>query len=353
MDHASQPDQATMHRSTTRQRAPTHRIHPACPQRAPLNWGLDRIGLCMTLVLLGSVSCFAQFENIGGTTGFGGGATGGFGGNSGGNFGGNFGGGGGTNGNFGQSGNGVITPQPIDIGGEIRHDRYTRPADAFVGADLDDSASFYSQIGTGTGIGNLNQPGQNGRNFNASANNTGQTGSVTGQGQGQSGQNTPILRRRYHIGFEYRQPSSAQLAGLRQRVIDVDSLRVAQQRSERPRGVLAQVQVTQQNGQVVLRGSVPTAEDRALAERLLRLEPGVYRVRNELSVDSPPPTEPTDSGNAAYFPGDRESSGFPRPAELPQPQEEPGDLDTDQPVPPVPVIERVPTPKRSDTPSLP
>ena len=48
----------------------------------------------------------------------------------------------------------------------------------------------------------------------------------------------------------------------------------------------------QSDGTVVLRGTVATAHDRAVAERLARLEPGVWRVQNELQVATEQPEQP-------------------------------------------------------------
>jgi len=48
----------------------------------------------------------------------------------------------------------------------------------------------------------------------------------------------------------------------------------------------------QSDGTVVLRGTVATAHDRAVAERLARLEPGVWKVQNELQVATEQPEQP-------------------------------------------------------------
>jgi osmotically-inducible protein OsmY len=59
------------------------------------------------------------------------------------------------------------------------------------------------------------------------------------------------------------------------------------------RGIKAakSVQVAIQGDTAVLRGQVATARDRALLEQIARLEPGVWNVRNELTV-SPPKASP-------------------------------------------------------------
>jgi osmotically-inducible protein OsmY len=51
------------------------------------------------------------------------------------------------------------------------------------------------------------------------------------------------------------------------------------------------VSVTTQGGTVVLRGTVGTLQEKQLAEALLRLEPGVFDIRNEITVASGAGTE--------------------------------------------------------------
>lgn len=49
------------------------------------------------------------------------------------------------------------------------------------------------------------------------------------------------------------------------------------------------IQVTLQGSTVILRGEVATDHDRLLAEQLVRLEPGIWAVQNELAVTKPSP----------------------------------------------------------------
>ena len=51
------------------------------------------------------------------------------------------------------------------------------------------------------------------------------------------------------------------------------------------------VRVTVQNETAIVRGRVATDRDRAVAEAMIRLEPGVWHVQNELAVESPPAFE--------------------------------------------------------------
>jgi hypothetical protein len=54
------------------------------------------------------------------------------------------------------------------------------------------------------------------------------------------------------------------------------------------------IRVTTQDGATILRGRVATANDRAVAEAVARMEPGVWEVRNELTVESLPPPVPPE-----------------------------------------------------------
>jgi hypothetical protein len=59
-------------------------------------------------------------------------------------------------------------------------------------------------------------------------------------------------------------------------------------RSDRIRK-LSPITVTMQDEIAVLRGRVATEDDRQLAEQWARFEPGIWQVRNELTVGTPPP----------------------------------------------------------------
>ncbi len=54
-------------------------------------------------------------------------------------------------------------------------------------------------------------------------------------------------------------------------------------------GRLSPITVSLEHGVVVLRGQVATENDRALAEMLVRLEPGTGDIRDELTIGLPPP----------------------------------------------------------------
>lgn len=253
--------------------------------------------------------CCAQF-GTGGTGGGTGGGFGGTGGGGGGGFGGGGGGGGGQGaGNFGAGGTGVVQPEVINIGGETRYIRDQRPAGSFVGADSSDyyrSGQTGGLGGGGAARGLANQQtalGGQGPRGTAAQGGLGGVGGIGGQGQGQ-GANSTILRRNYRIGFEYPAVPANQVATINRRVEQLDSIRGLQQRSGRSTGGLGRVQVSRQNGRVVLTGSVPTMEDRVLAERLVRLEPDVFQIQNELTVEGMSPEEFQSVQLAEEFPPD-------------------------------------------------
>lgn len=256
---------------------------------------MRRITLISFACLLAAASsCLAQFG--GGTTG-GLGNTGGFGGTTGGLGGGTGGFGGGTGGIGGGGGFGTGTGQTNSTFGQntmsqrITQNRFLpsqRQVGSFVGADSTDAAFSFRQGAVG-GAGAAQQQGLRGATGvgqNQTQNNFGQ-GNL---GQGQQGQGTgqaTVLRRRYRIGFSYNTPSTTQIATINTRVGRLDGIRANQQQIVRSNS-LAGIQVSTQNGQVVLSGSVATESDRQLAERLVRLEPGVYQIQNDVTVQGSP-----------------------------------------------------------------
>lgn len=56
------------------------------------------------------------------------------------------------------------------------------------------------------------------------------------------------------------------------------------------------ITVALENETAVLRGRVATERDRLLAEAIARLQPGIWRVQNELVVENPSATAPKSSG---------------------------------------------------------
>ena len=96
---------------------------------------------------------------------------------------------------------------------------------------------------------------------------------------GASGTATIVFRPQQRVAFQYRRPAPTQIQSLLVR-------RLQRLAAQRPGWNGVQLHVSQQ-GTVVLRGQVRTAEEKKLLIALVRLEPGVRQVRDELQVVQP------------------------------------------------------------------
>ena len=116
---------------------------------------------------------------------------------------------------------------------------------------------------------------------------------MTNGGSGNFGQQQPqnasnsmkrssAIRPRQRVAFEVNAKSPATVvAGATTRLDRISSKNPS----------LKQVGISLQGDQIVLSGKVKSASDSRLAEHLLRLEPGVRSVRNELQVEQQPTVE--------------------------------------------------------------
>jgi hypothetical protein len=163
------------------------------------------------------------------------------------------------------------------LGGQNRNNgfigRNTDP-NAFIGAN--------NQTGNVTGqTGNLGRGNQGAgrRQLDAglmNALNGGQQGGLGGQQNQQL-----IIRPRQKIAFEYTQPEFQAVVSTTQTRIEKLAVRYPQ---------FADMRLQQEtDGTVILRGTAPSEADAKLAENMIRLEPGVRRVRNELVYPPPRP----------------------------------------------------------------
>lgn len=184
------------------------------------------------------------------------------------------------------------------VTGNERFVRGARQPGQFVGADTADTGFVGNQnaavggtgsMGLGTtglgrgGLGGLggmsSMYGRGGTSalgglFGGQGMNRGQLGQMGqfGMNQNMRGNNRQL---RVPITVGFTQPlaaSTATTTQLERRLTKIPQLRVKQ------------VQVEMEEGTVVLRGTVPTEQDRDLAARLALLEPGISAVRNELQV---------------------------------------------------------------------
>ena len=96
-----------------------------------------------------------------------------------------------------------------------------------------------------------------------------------GQFGGRNGQGTQqrSIRAGIKLGFKYTPVRTKTAARFEKRLLLIP--RFSKE---------SKVMVVAEGDVFVLTGTVPSEEDRALAERLARLEPGVSKIRNELKV---------------------------------------------------------------------
>ena len=166
------------------------------------------------------------------------------------------------------------------LSGADRFVRGNRKPGQFVGADNQDTGNFLSQTGA-NGLLGLNA-GLNGQNMQVGRNartNRGRNGQRSGQAASRSAAQMQAVLK---IGFE-REPVPSDLA-------QVVTTRLQGIKAIRAQSPLA---VEFEDSTAVLRGEVASEHDRVLAEQLVRLEPGVGQVRNELTVGSPTSPRPS------------------------------------------------------------
>lgn len=193
---------------------------------------------------------------------------------------------------FGSGGSAAgATTQQQDAGQITGNERFLRNnrQGAFVGADSGDSTSLNANsqnagvggLGAPGGLGGAgglnNRGGLGGLGGNRLGGNNG-LGNLFGGNRGVGGfNNQPQVRTRLVLGFDAPNSATSQKAVKLQGMLT------------RTRGIdrLTELAVTLEDGTFVLRGKVATAGDRAMAEQLARLEPGVDQIRNELVVGTP------------------------------------------------------------------
>jgi len=156
----------------------------------------------------------------------------------------------------------------------------------FVGSDTSDMNNFLSAMqemrggNAGGGLSGLRNAGQRPGGAN-------QPGARSGAG----GRAREQVRNSLTLGFR---PLGPQLdpRGFDQRGIVLTKIL---ERSSRVQ-IIAPVEVAVEGQTAILRGTVASQHDRVLAEQLVRLEPGIWDVRNELvveeSLDAPTPPLP-------------------------------------------------------------
>ncbi|MBM4076465.1 MAG: BON domain-containing protein, partial [Planctomycetes bacterium] len=107
---------------------------------------------------------------------------------------------------------------------------------------------------------------------------------LNNQNQSANSSQTPLVRPRQAVGFDFpRNRPSAVQSHL--------ETRLAKQ-SKRHAGLSSVTVVVDDQGNVILQGTVKSPADRKLAENLIYLEPGIKKVRNELTIESDTPAHP-------------------------------------------------------------
>lgn len=161
-------------------------------------------------------------------------------------------------------------------------------AGAFIGRNLN-ANSFIGRTAQGTQTGQgtqgnnrSNQAGRGGgqRNTDLQQLLQGQMGGQGNQNQnnGLMGRNSGI-RPRLKVGFEATTPVAST-------AVEVTRARFENLSSRNPQLASVSVEMAS-DGTAVLTGDVKSQSDSQLAENLLRLEPGIRKVRNELSYPEP------------------------------------------------------------------
>jgi hypothetical protein len=160
----------------------------------------------------------------------------------------------------------------------------TRMPDAQTGDFVGVTAEDARAAGTATGsrrAGGPTGPDQAGRSqfsrFGSSQLNRAMRAFSSSYGGGRS---TNPVRARVRLGFSVPPPKPAQLAQLGSSL---------EQRLEKSSWIQTRspMEVSIEKGTATLRGVVATDGDRRLAERLARLEPGIRRIDNQLTVAAP------------------------------------------------------------------
>lgn len=146
-----------------------------------------------------------------------------------------------------------------------------RQSGQFVGADSRDTRSGMLGGLTNASSGGYSSYGSTGYGGSTTRSGSYRRGSSSGYGAGSNGGQVTLG---LDMGPDLKPPANPQLSLLAERLTKAMRL---------PAG--APVQLSVRGDTVVLRGLVATEHDRALAEQVLLLEPGVARVANELHID--------------------------------------------------------------------
>jgi len=180
---------------------------------------------------------------------------------------------------FGGSGNvgERTTTSQADVGSVGSSDRFVRgnrQAGEFVGSDSADAQAFLGAI----------QAGANALGQSSSGLSPNRAGNANRGGANRSGRTKGEIRTSLRVAFDYSRMAPLRVSsGTVRRLLNSPKIHT-----------LSEVDVLVRDGTAILRGVVATQHDRDLAERLTRLEAGIWDVKNELVV-ARAPVEPQTS----------------------------------------------------------
>ncbi len=170
--------------------------------------------------------------------------------------------------------------------------RSNRQQGQFVGASSQDLQSFIGAVQANQRAGRQNRtrPTPN------------RPGDVNRPQSAQAGRDE--IRASLHVAFPYKKTLSTELGTqLAERLVKMPQIHT-----------LSPLEVRVADGTAILRGTVATDRDRDLAERLARLEPGIWKVNNELVVaGEPAPRTPAAGTPPASPPRTKPAGGSPKP----------------------------------------
>ncbi len=182
---------------------------------------------------------------------------------------------------FGGSGGGLVGVGEVGtVDSSDRFRRENRQPGAFVGTSAADVQNFLGAVQAGenarrgSGMAGL-RAGQGARRGDPNRN-------QGARGSGRRGRRAADLRISLHAAFDYPKTPAAQMSLAMTRRLG-KSLAVLSG---------SDLDVEIRDGTATLRGVVATDHDRRVAERMVRLEPGVWRVKNDLTVPETLPGPP-------------------------------------------------------------
>jgi len=210
-----------------------------------------------------------------GSSGFGNAGSSGFG-NSGSSFGSSgFGQGGMGSGGMGSTGMGGMGQNGMGMGGQQQGGNFlgaNNNPNQFLGRGNTGQQGGMGQNGMMNQFGNNNRGGNRGNNLNTM---NSMLGGMNGMNSGMNNRSQQVIRPRQRVAFDYPVPKTD--------TMHVNLKSQLERVAVRNPGMSNVLLSVDPSGELVLRGAVKSEADAKLAVNLVRLEPGVRSVRNELT----------------------------------------------------------------------